>query len=254
LAAVSQVLHSGRPGTVVSDCRGIVLKCMAIQNGHITTEELGKGNNADLWVPLGRLPAVEPGWGFVWQPSHLTKEQAIEEGFAEDSWEGNNRADDAAKSQALAADPPPELLAKWAEQQLAVQAVWRLIAQSQVAHLAERPRRKDGAAVKSRKRKAPARPTRSTRRKGGPPPEAVGPPPGPRAEAQVPAQPVAEEQLQVQGPAAEAAAGPAAGGAGRGRVGALVAVWPSLPDTPGVHCFKPAAGPIPQAGFAKSAA
>ena len=41
----------------------------------------------------------------------------------------------------MLAEPTPELLAKWAEQQLAAQAVWQLIAQSQVAHLAERPRR-----------------------------------------------------------------------------------------------------------------
>ena len=60
------------------------------------------------------------------------------EGWADEDWEGNNRADVAAKAQAMLAEPTPELLAKWAEQQLAVQAVWRLIAQSQVAHLAER--------------------------------------------------------------------------------------------------------------------
>ncbi len=138
LAAVSQVLHSGTPGTMVSACRGIVLKRLAIQQVQLRQEELGKGTNADMWVPLRRLLLAEACWSFVRQPSRLTQEQAVAEGWADEDWEGNNRADDAAKAQAMLAEPALELLAKWAEQQLAVQAPWRLIAQSQVAHLAER--------------------------------------------------------------------------------------------------------------------
>ena len=55
------------------------------------------------------------------------------------------------------------MLEQWEDRQAANEAVWRLISQSQVAHLAERPRRHDGAAAKTRKRKAPARPNRRVR-------------------------------------------------------------------------------------------
>ena len=82
---------------------------------------------------------------------------------------GNEQADEAAKAQAKAVDISPMLLSEWAENQAAIEAVWRLIAESQVKHLAERPRRVDGPAIKRRKRSAPARPGRSTRRRiGGP--------------------------------------------------------------------------------------
>ncbi len=52
-------------------------------------------------------------------------------------------------------DIEPHLMEKWAENQRTVEAVWRPIAESQVSHLAGRPRRQDGTAVKSRKRRAP---------------------------------------------------------------------------------------------------
>ncbi len=85
-------------------------------------------------------------------------------GISQDTWYGNGMADEAAKAQAKALDIPVQVLAAWAEQQETHRVVWELIAESQVAHLAKRPRRQCGAAVKSRERKAPQRPGRSTKR------------------------------------------------------------------------------------------
>ncbi len=75
-----------------------------------------------------------------------------------DTRKGNDLADKAAKAQAKAADVPPQVLAEWAEQKEAHHAVWALIAESQVANVATRPRRQCGAAAEAIKRKAPQRP------------------------------------------------------------------------------------------------
>ncbi len=102
-----------------------------------------------------------PWWTFEWLPSHRSKAEAAAAGLSQEDWLGNEKADEAAKAQARAVDISPLLLAKWAENQAAVEAVWRLIAEPRASRLAERPRRGDGSAVMARKRKAPARPGRS---------------------------------------------------------------------------------------------
>ena len=90
-------------------------------------------------------------------------------GCSQEDWKGNSKADEAAKTKARSIDLSPELVAKWASHSDAVQAVWRLIAEYQVMHLAARPRRADASVAKSWKQKAPARPCRRTRRRlGGP--------------------------------------------------------------------------------------
>ena len=99
------------------------------------------------------------------ESSSSEAEEAAAAGVCEEDRLGNAEADAAAKAKARAADISPQLLQQWLEQQAAISAVWRLIAESQVAHLASRARRSDGTAAKSRKRKAPARPGRTVRRR-----------------------------------------------------------------------------------------
>ncbi len=68
-------------------------------------------------------------------------------GLSKEDWLGDEQADEAAKAQARAVDISPMMLSRWAEKQAAVEAVWRLIAESQVSRLGGRPRRYDGSAV-----------------------------------------------------------------------------------------------------------
>ncbi len=77
-----------------------------------------------------------PGWTFKWLPSHRSEAEATAAGVSQEDRLGNEQADEAAKAQARAVDISPLLLAKWAESQAAVEAVWRLIAGTQVSHLA----------------------------------------------------------------------------------------------------------------------
>ena len=125
------------------------------------------------WGPLHS----EADWQFEWMPSHNTEADAASAGVSPADWLGNAKADEAAKAKAKEADLSPQLLQRWADHQAATEAVWRLIAESQVAHLACRARRRDGTAAKSRKRKAPARPCRKVRRRaaaGGAPRSSSG--------------------------------------------------------------------------------
>ena len=144
-----------------------------------------------MWEPL----RSQPGWTVEWLPSHQSLLDALAAGMCEEDWHGNDLADAAAKAEAHAHDLPKEVLEQWADRQAANEAVWRLIAQSQVAHLAERPRRADGAAAKVRKRNAPARPNRRVR------PRAVGVADEPPVPARLPQSVVAKAAA-----AAEAAA------------------------------------------------
>ncbi len=151
----------------------------------------------------------EPGWSFEWLPSHRTQAEALAASLSQDEWLGNETPGGAAKAQPRAIDICPLLLARWAENQTAVEAVWRLIAESQVTHLAGRPRRSDGSAVRARKRKAPARPGRNTRKRQQP-----------------------QQQPQAAtaaAPAAAADARPAVADSCRRRTAELAKAWPVLP-------------------------
>ena len=163
LAAVAHVLREADAGVVVTDCLGTKRKCQAIQAGRIPKEWVFRGVNADLWAEVWGILRSNRSWKFEWMASHKSEGEALAAGVPLEAWVGNVKADEAAKAQARLMDIEPHLLEKWAENQRAVEAVWRLIAESQVAHLAGRLRRQDGAAVKSRKRRAPHRPSRSTR-------------------------------------------------------------------------------------------
>ena len=163
LAAIVQILNGAEPGVILTDCEGVQRKCASIQCGSITREELGKGTNADLWARAWEPLRGPQGWTVQWLPSHRSLPEALAAGVSQEDWHGNDLADAAAKEEARRHDLPAEVLEQWADRQAANEAVWRLIAESQVAHLSARPRRHDGAAAKARKRKAPARPNRRVR-------------------------------------------------------------------------------------------
>ena len=224
LAAVSHVLCTASPGTIVTDCLSVYNKCMSIQGGHMSKEEVLRSRNADLWgLCWGHLRS-EAGWQFEWMPSHSTEAEASASGVSEADWLGNAKADEAAKTKAKEADINPQLLQRWSDHQAAVAAVWRLIAESQVAHLAGRARRSDGTAAKSRKRKAPARPARNVRRRA-------------LAAGLAAVQPLMAVPLPVQQ-----------------QVVVAPFEWPVVPATPGVHQMQQEIGPVRVAGWAVSAA
>ena len=144
LVAICHLLCSAPPGTIVTDCLSVFLKCISIQDGHITKEELLRSRKADLWGLCWPHLRSSEGWQLEWMPSDNTAEEAATAGVCEEDRLGNAEADAAAKATARAADISPQLLQQWLEQQAAISAVWRLIAESQVAHLANRARRSDG--------------------------------------------------------------------------------------------------------------
>jgi hypothetical protein len=65
-----------------------------------------------IWWPVWQRLVAEPRWTIQWLPSHLIHEESAAEGWAEEDWEGNDRAAKAAKAQARVTDLTPELLAK----------------------------------------------------------------------------------------------------------------------------------------------
>jgi hypothetical protein len=241
--------------------------------------------NCDLWALVWEPLRSQPGWEVQWIPSHNSLEEAFAAGMSNDDWHGNFFADEAAKAEARARDLSQGLLEQWSDRQAANEAVWRLIANSQVAHLAERPRRHDGAAAKARKRKAPARPNRRVRTRiagGAVEPGARAPLPAAIAKATAAAKAAAKaaaaaralgpvvadgsavaapEAAEDQKPAADAAvqlpvADPAAPVALAGIVveAALAFVGPVIPAVAGIHDMQVEAGPGGPAGWAKNAA
>ncbi len=71
LADVVHVLRDAEPGAIITDCLGVVQKCMAIQRGLFPTEAVLKEASADLlweaWQLLRGAPGVDPR--VVAQPS-----------------------------------------------------------------------------------------------------------------------------------------------------------------------------------------
>jgi ribonuclease HI len=89
-----------------------------------------KGANAELWREVWQVLRSTPGWTFEWLPSHRSEAEATAAGLLQEDWQGNEKADAAAKALARAADVSPELLSRWTDNQAAVEAVCRLIAES----------------------------------------------------------------------------------------------------------------------------
>ena len=172
-----------------------------------------RGANADLWSKVWQVLHKDTAWTIAWMPSHQQDAEAA--GVPALWFEGNQLADDAAKRHAASSDMPQDILQKWTRRQEAEDAVMKLIAESQVQPLAERPRLRGagGVATKTRKRKAPMRPQRVVRRRT----------------AQT-----AADAAQQQLPQDEAQ--PAV-------VDMESFCWPRLESVPGVHDMIPAAGP-----------
>ena len=64
LVAVCHVLCSASPGTIVTDCLSVFRKCISIQGGHITKEQLLRSRNADLWGLCWAHLRSNEGWQF----------------------------------------------------------------------------------------------------------------------------------------------------------------------------------------------
>ncbi len=161
---MAHVLPDAEPGAIVTDCHGIKKRHVATQRGQVPKGTVLKGANADLWWQVWQVLRRAPGWTFEWLPSHRSQAEAMAAGLPQEDWLGSEQADEATQAQARVVDISPLLESKWTENQPAVETVWKLGAESQVSHLAGRPRRVDGSAAKARKRQAPARPGRATRR------------------------------------------------------------------------------------------
>ena len=110
LAAIVQILNGAVPGIILTDCEGVQRKCVGIQDGSISREELGRGTNANLWAQVWEPLRSQPGWTVEWLPSHQSLLDALAAGMCEEDWRGNDLADAAAKAEAHAHDLPKEVL------------------------------------------------------------------------------------------------------------------------------------------------
>ena len=131
----------GPRGTVVTDCEYALKGASAIQAG--AGAEYLTGMDGDLW----RL--YRPHQGTMrWVKAHLTRDEAQRRGFQLADWEGNARADEAAKAAATQRREAPAVLAKRHSTLSALRAAQRVIAVVTEAALAAdeqretRPRRK----------------------------------------------------------------------------------------------------------------
>jgi hypothetical protein len=99
-----------------------------------------------------RLPGVQ----VFWVPSHLTCAEFEAKGHPRHAWCGNNAADEAAKLRARLAIAPDELVARVQAQRARAKEVAQVVVSAQLQRLQQRIRTEGGAAVKARKRRAPA--------------------------------------------------------------------------------------------------
>ena len=95
-----------------------------------------------------------------WIPAHKTFQEAVEGGMSYEDWSGNGMADAFAKWAAKAGGPPPELAEERAESRIMNEMILKTAAAVLLQKLKARPRTKEDAAVKSRKRPEPGFPRR----------------------------------------------------------------------------------------------
>ena len=77
---------------------------MRIQCGLISKEELLRGTNADMWSLAWGPLRSGLGWEVECVPSHFSCNEAAAAGVSHEDWLGNDKANQAAKVQAHAAD------------------------------------------------------------------------------------------------------------------------------------------------------
>ena len=95
-----------------------------------------------------------------WIPAHKTFQEAVEGGMSFEDWSGNGMADCFAKWAARAGGPPGELVEERASRRIINEMVLKTAAAVLLQKLKARPRTKEDAAVKSRKRPEPGLPRR----------------------------------------------------------------------------------------------
>jgi hypothetical protein len=95
-----------------------------------------------------------------WIPAHKTFLEAVEGGLSYEDWSGNGMADCFAKWAARAGGPPAELAEARAAKRISNELVLRTAGAVLLQRLKARPRTKEDAAVKARKRPEPGLPRR----------------------------------------------------------------------------------------------
>ena len=95
-----------------------------------------------------------------WIPAHKTFQEAVDGGMSYEDWSGNGMADSFAKWAAKAGGPPPELAEERAESRIMSEMILKTAAAVLLQKLKARPRTKEEAAFKSRKRPEPGFPRR----------------------------------------------------------------------------------------------
>ena len=95
-----------------------------------------------------------------WIPAHKTFQEAVEGGMSYEDWSGNGMADCFAKWAARAGGPPEELVAARTAKRANNELLLRTAGAVLLHRLKARPRTKEDAAVKARKRPEPGLPRR----------------------------------------------------------------------------------------------
>jgi len=144
-------------GRVVTDCRAVYNMWNRIRRNPACVQP---GVSARCWVALKEALAEHPTVCCGWMRSHLTLEQAVAAGFPARWQLGNSMADEAAKRQSAAVNPPRELLHQHRQHEEQARKVIEVAAAIQLQRLQSRARTADGAALKVRVRHPPGLPRR----------------------------------------------------------------------------------------------
>ena len=165
------------PGTTVAqgEARAIQVALDRLEPGGIIASDCWAAVCLWLRAKRGRGDRGEPMWNFQqafelhprlqdstvkWIPAHKTFQEAVEAGMSYEDWSGNGMADGFAKWAARAGGPPAEVVEERAGRRIKNEAIITVAAAVLLQRLKARPRTKEDAAVKSRKRKEPALPRR----------------------------------------------------------------------------------------------
>jgi hypothetical protein len=142
-------------GTIASDCWAAV--CLWLR------ARRGRGDRGEPMWDYQRAFELHPRLQDAtvkWIPAHKTFQEAVEGGMSYEDWSGNGMADCFAKLAARAGGPPAELVEERAERRIKNEMVLKTAAAVLLQKLKARPRTKEDAAVKSRKRPEPGLPRR----------------------------------------------------------------------------------------------
>jgi hypothetical protein len=155
LFAALQVLeHTTGEAIIVTDCKLVSKGWKSITNNGGITKWLEKSQLSDLWrrvaAHVHRRVLVK------WVPAHKTKQQFCWEGHEADDWEGNDKADEAAKQEQKGYVVPKELVKLRRQQCKREEAAIKVMTAIQMSSLQARKRaRASKAAIKKRTRREP---------------------------------------------------------------------------------------------------